>query len=86
MAVALPIAGAALVALAGCGRTPEQQAIVANAELLATNLDAGAESVEDQAAATDNAAAREGLEAAADNLHDDADAVRDAAKDAAENL
>lgn len=72
--------------LVACARSPEQQAIVANAEMLADNLDAGADTVEDQAAATDNAVTRNGLEAAAENLHDEADTVRDAAEVAAENL
>jgi hypothetical protein len=85
MKASVLLVGIAGLLLAACGRTPEQRAIVANAELLADTLDAGADNVEDQADATCDPAARNGLEAAAENLHDDADNVRDAADAAADN-
>lgn len=71
----------ALLALAGCDRSPETASVQNDADRIADALEQKADNLTAMADATTNADTAALLEGVADNLEDRADNVRDAAEE-----
>jgi len=75
-----------LVALAGCGKSPEAQSVANNADMLQEALDAQADNLEAMADNSANAAAAAMIENQADALKQASDNVGEAADATIDNM
>lgn len=82
----LVAAAAGLMSVAACTKTPEQEAVLNNAEVVADNLEMTADNLEAVSNTTLDPTAKDGAEAAAENLEATASNVRDAADAKADNM
>lgn len=82
----LVAAAAGLLSVAACTKTPEQEAVLNNAEVVADNLEATADNLEAISNTTLDPTAKDSAEAGAENLNAAASNVRDAADAKADNL
>lgn len=74
--IAFVLAAAGLMSLAACNKPAETTATQNEADAMAANLDAGANTIETVADNTSNAAAADVMSNAADNVHDIASDVK----------
>jgi hypothetical protein len=74
--IAFVLAAAGLMSLAACNKPAETTATQNEADAMAANLDAGANTIDAVADNTSNAAAADVMSNTADNVHDIADDVK----------
>lgn len=84
--IAFVLAAAGLVSVAACHKSPEQEAVINNGDMLSDNMIMQANSMGAAADNMSNSAASAMMSNAADNLTDAASNVRDEAKATAKNM
>ena len=83
---AFVLAAAGLMSVAACHKSPEQEAVINNGDVIADSLENQADNMSSVADNTSNATAAAMMSNAADNLNDAASNVRDDAKAVAKNM